>query len=327
MTIDEVAAELYGVPPAGFTEQRDARAWELRDAGSPDVAEAIKHLRRPTVSAWLVDALVRHRPDEVAALLELGDRMRAATAGGDPVLRVLAEQRRTAIGTLVAAAREVARDVGVAVSATAEQEVTSTLEAATASPDAARAVASGRLVRPIRYGGFGDVAFSDVVALPDRLPEPPPAGSGSRPGGVAAPARPSSRERAAGKQAAGKQAAAERPVVSAAALAQAQREARAASDAADDAQRRYEQRHAEAQRAEAALAGAAREVVALRERLAAAQDAWATARAALRDVKRSARQAQEAARAAHAAAAAARERLAALTGSGRVAAPARETPS
>jgi hypothetical protein len=291
MTVEEVAAELYAVPPAQFTARRDERARAVRAAGTRDVAAAITALRRPTLSAWLVNALVRRRPDEVATLLDLGQRMRAATVAGDPALRALGEQRRAAVGALVAAATQIAGADGVDLSPAVEHEVTATLEAATASPDAARAVASGRLVRPITYAGFGDVPLPDVVALPDRLPTPLP----DRTAAARAPQRSGP------------------PPDARATLADAQRAARAAADAADDAQRAYDQRRTEAQRAAAAVDDAARDVAAARERLSAAEDTRARARAAARAAQGVAREAERAAHRAHAAADAARQRLAQLT--------------
>src|SRR4029450_10780087 len=74
----EVADELYAPPPPEFRTARDEQARQARAAGDADLAEAIKKLRRPTVSAWLVNLLIREAPGQVRELLELGESLREA---------------------------------------------------------------------------------------------------------------------------------------------------------------------------------------------------------------------------------------------------------
>lgn len=156
--VDEIADELYGVAPEDFTRARDAAA---RAAIDPVTAKAIKALRKPTASAHAVNRLVRDEPERVDALLALGEQLRTAMAGGGGGdVRALTEQRRELIGRLVA---------GVATPY--QSDVTATLEAATADPDLGAAVRSGRLVRPLRYAGFGALPdLGGAVASPVRRP-------------------------------------------------------------------------------------------------------------------------------------------------------------
>lgn len=157
--VDEAAERLYALPPEEFTVQRDDLA---RQADGP-VAKAIKALRKPTVPAHVVNRLVRARPGDVDGLLALGDELRAAMSGGGDV-RSLTEQRRQAISDLVGSARAAAdRELTAAI----EQDVAATLEAATADPDLGAAVRSGRLVKPLRYAGFGTLPdLGDALATP-----------------------------------------------------------------------------------------------------------------------------------------------------------------
>jgi hypothetical protein len=159
VTLDEVADELYGLTPEEFTAARDA----VVKAASAETKSSVKALRKPTVSAYVVNALVRARRDDVEELVVLGDEMRAAM-GGKGDIRALTEQRRTAIADLVAAAPEAAdREL----TAAQEAEVAATLEAATADPDLGAAVLSGRLVKPLRYAGFGTSPdLTDALATP-----------------------------------------------------------------------------------------------------------------------------------------------------------------
>ena len=158
--VDEIADELYGVEPDVFTGARDAAA---RAAADPATAKAIKALRKPTAPAYAVNRLVRDQPGQVGELLAIGEQLRAAMAASDgDAVRELTEQRRILVGSLTAG-----------LSAGVQADVAATLEAATADPDLATAVRSGRLVKPLRYAGFG--ALPDVtaaVATPVKNPKP-----------------------------------------------------------------------------------------------------------------------------------------------------------
>jgi hypothetical protein len=147
--VDEIADELYALPPEDFTRARDAAA---RAAADSATSKAIKALRKPTAPAYAVNRLVRERPGDIDELLALGDELRTAMAGRGGDVRELTEQRRALVSSLVDA------DLPAAV----QSDVTATLEAATADPALAAAVRSGHLVRPLRYAGFG--ALPDVAA-------------------------------------------------------------------------------------------------------------------------------------------------------------------
>src|SRR5438046_228806 len=93
--VEDVAQRLYGLLPEEFTAARDTAAREVRAAGDRTTAAAIAALRRPSLAAWLVNALVRHRSTEVEQVLALGDALRSAQIGlvGDEV-RALGRQRQ-----------------------------------------------------------------------------------------------------------------------------------------------------------------------------------------------------------------------------------------
>lgn len=152
--LDEIADSLYGLAPEEFTKARDDAA---RDAADADLKKAVKALRRPTAAAHAVNQLVRDRVDDIDALVGLGDEMRAAMGGDPQEVRRLTEQRRSLIADLV--------DAGLPNAV--QQDVTATLEAATADPNLGAAVRSGRLVKPLRYAGFGAMPdLDDAVATP-----------------------------------------------------------------------------------------------------------------------------------------------------------------
>ncbi len=151
-----MADALYGLVPKEFTAARDARAKEARAAGERALAGRIAALRRPTVSAWLVNTLVRARPADVEALVALGAGLREAQAelsGAD--LRRLSGRRSEAVGELTREAEQLARSEGQPASAAALEEVTGTFEAALAGPEASAALREGRLTVALRYSGLG----------------------------------------------------------------------------------------------------------------------------------------------------------------------------
>ncbi|GHH71663.1 hypothetical protein GCM10018781_33310 [Kitasatospora indigofera] len=146
MDLDQVADELYGLAPADFTAARDEAAGRARRAGDRALAERIRALRRPTTAAWLANLLVRAHPTETAALLDLGQALRAAQdqlAGAE--LRDLLVRRHQVVLALVAQALDEARNAGRPAGDGPAQELTETLEAALADPSAAAALAAGRL--------------------------------------------------------------------------------------------------------------------------------------------------------------------------------------
>ena len=162
------ADDLYRLAPEDFTAARDAAAKQARADGDREGAAALRALRRPTVSAWLLNTLVRTAPELVEQLLELGPGLAQAQAGGDAAaLRALGEQRRQLVGAVVDRA---AASGGRPVTAAVRDEVASTLEAALADPASADAVRSGRLVRALSYAGFGDVDLADAVAAAPSAP-------------------------------------------------------------------------------------------------------------------------------------------------------------
>jgi hypothetical protein len=156
--VDEIADRLYALAPEEFTAARDDAA---KEADSADLRKAVKALRKPTAAAHEVNRLVRERPGDIDALLDLGEQLRAAMGRDANEVRRLTEERRQLVSSLVD------RDLTAAV----QEDVAATLEAATADPDLGAAVRSGRLVKPLRYVGFGALPdLSDVVATKSLKP-------------------------------------------------------------------------------------------------------------------------------------------------------------
>lgn len=158
----EVVDELYGAPPDEFIARRDARAKELR-ASDRAAADAVKKLRRPSVSAAAVNALVRRAPEDVEALLAAGEALRQAQLGGGDrdAIRAAARDERDAVERLVGQAGK--------LSPAALEEVRETLHAAATDEDAREQVRRGVLTearQAVGLGGFGAVAPAPAPAKP-----------------------------------------------------------------------------------------------------------------------------------------------------------------
>ena len=265
------AEELYALSPGDFTAARDERAAQARAAGDRDLAQAIGGLRRPVVSAWLVNQLAREAGDQVAELVALGESLRQAQQdlAGERV-RELSMQRRTLVAALVAEAKRIAARDGRPAGLQVEREVEATLQAALADSGAAAAVRAGCLASPLSYAGLGVGDAASVATRGRRAP----AASRTAPAGEKAerkPVRPA-------------QARAKRPRET-----PAEREARRA---AEDAERQARQAAAEEERRANKIAEAQRAVGQATETLADATDALDQAEQRVT----SARAAQESAR-------------------------------
>jgi hypothetical protein len=153
--LDEIVRELYVLPPTDFVAARNELVRQARAAGSQDVAERLRQLRRPTRSAWLVNLLARDS-EAMQRLSALGRQLRDAQTGlAGTELRNLAEQRRHLIADLLDRAQAYAAEAGLRVTPTVLAEVQTTLQAALVDLAGAMTIRNGRLVRPLSHSGFG----------------------------------------------------------------------------------------------------------------------------------------------------------------------------
>jgi hypothetical protein len=179
--LDEIVRELYVLPPAEFVTARNELVRQARAAGSRDVAERLRQLRRPTRSAWLVNLLASDSA-AMQRLSALGRELRDAQTGlVRTELRNLAEQRRQLISDLMDRARAHAEEAGVRLTPTVLSEVEATLQAALVDLAGALTVRNGHLVRPLSHSGFGPrprnalQSRSTLEVLPVDLPAEPAA--------------------------------------------------------------------------------------------------------------------------------------------------------
>ena len=162
--LEHAIEQLYAVPLADFMTTRAVLVAQARAAPNRPLAQQIGKLRKPSVAAALLNALIRARPDLVADLDSVGAQLRAAQASlHGTALGALRPARDELIAAWLAGATDLARAAGSALSTAAETEVRDTVIAALASAEASAAVASGTLVRALSYSGFGEVDLADAV--------------------------------------------------------------------------------------------------------------------------------------------------------------------
>jgi hypothetical protein len=181
VSIEDVAAELYGLAPEEFTAARNARAKGAKAGGDAELAAQVQSLRKPTAGAWLLNQLVRQHADLVQQVLDLGGQLRAAqgTLGADE-LRALDRQRRQLTRAVAEQAAGLGRAAGRRVTAATTAEVEETLRSAMVDAVAGAALATGLLTDTFSSTGLDPVDLSRVVALP------PVGGTASAPPATAA---------------------------------------------------------------------------------------------------------------------------------------------
>lgn len=160
------AQELYAVPPDAFIARRGEMVASAKADGDAGAAKEIGRLRRPSVSAWALNSVVRQEPEVVADLLALGARMREAQGAMDVAsLQAMRPERDDAVSAFVAAAVACLADAGRPLAPAGRDEVRATAVTVLADQAAADALASGILTKALSYSGFGEVDLSDALAV------------------------------------------------------------------------------------------------------------------------------------------------------------------
>ena len=160
---------LYGLRLEEFIPAREALAKRAREEGQRAIAGRIKVLRKPTVSAWVVNQLARENELDVQRLLKAGAQLTeaqlAAVAGNDAgaFVQTRADEQR-ALTRLAAAAREIIKREGIGAGAL--ERVTQTLRAAAATEEGRQLLKQGRLTEDLEPQGFE--ALARVVPKPRR---------------------------------------------------------------------------------------------------------------------------------------------------------------
>src|SRR3954468_21359266 len=236
------ADALYGLPLEDFVPERAAVAKRLRGEGDREAAKRVAALRKPSVTAWTINQLVRSRTKDVAAFTKAADGLRAAQGAlleghGSPAdLRTARAAERKAVGRLMEVARGLfpgGREPGESTL----ERIGATLHAAAADESVRDEVLSGRLLRERESSGFGDLDVELAAAVP------PKTRAKRRREADDASARARAAEEAAARKAADRERRTRRAALQAA-LDQAVEERRRAEDALDEARAEEARRRA-----------------------------------------------------------------------------------
>lgn len=158
MNLDEDLDGLYSVPLGEFVARRNELAKRLRAGGEKKAAGRVKALPKPSLTAWVVNQLAFRAPEELAALMAAGARVRAAHLAAGPEQQSAARARRDAVGALLETAGEILSGAGQTLSRTHRQRISQSLEALSSrGPDSDEPVA-GRLSRDLEPAGFDALA-------------------------------------------------------------------------------------------------------------------------------------------------------------------------
>jgi hypothetical protein len=234
---------LYTLPLDEFTSARNDLAQRLKRAGQKDAAADVQGLRKPTVPVWAINQIAREHGEDVTALLEASDDLRAAQeraigGGESDQLRAAASAEREALRTLTDYAQQL---LGRDAPAATLERVASTLRAAALGPEGRELLANGRLSEEMKSAGFGAFEGMSVPTQPRPRPR------------KKAAARPSAAERRRQERVAKLR---ERLVKLRQDASEAEREAKHAQAAADRAQARFERAAAAAENARSELEAA-----------------------------------------------------------------------
>jgi len=166
-SLADIATELYAAAPEDFIAARNARAKETTDAA---LAAGVRALRKPSVAAWVVNLFAQERRERLAEALTLAEQLREAQADLDAkTLAALGRQRRALTRSLADEAASLAESRSGRVTTATCEAVHQTITAAFFDPDAAAAVASGRLVRELEPDGDTAAVAASVAG---GAPEP-----------------------------------------------------------------------------------------------------------------------------------------------------------
>ncbi|MFD4708999.1 hypothetical protein ACFWN5_04755 [Streptomyces sp. NPDC058430] len=174
MDADDVAEDLYRLPPVQFTAARDAQVVEAKRAGDAAAARRIAAFHKPTLAAWVSNLLARQK-EEAGQLLELAEALREAHRTLDPEqFRTLSHQQHAVIAGLARQAGGLARQAGQPVSPSVLHEVEQILRAVLADPEVAEQWATGRLTKvPAVSPDFPGTSPLAQVSKKDAEPEEP----------------------------------------------------------------------------------------------------------------------------------------------------------
>ena len=157
--------EVYAVSTADFTRTRNAKAAALAKAGEPEAAAALRKVRKPAVTLWVVNQLARVDRRRVEAFVAAVAGLRKTQLRDPRAVPEAVQQQRAALDALVDVARKHLTEHGLNAGPEALRRISSTLQGAAVDARHAEDLRHGRLTGELTAPGFE--VFAD--AKPGRL--------------------------------------------------------------------------------------------------------------------------------------------------------------
>jgi hypothetical protein len=289
--VHQVISELYALPLADFTRARNARAADLKAAGRPADALAIRELSRPPVTLWAVNRLAQADAERLATFVASVEEIRRTQLRDPRAASEAVQRQRAALDALVSRATALLTDQGQRATPAAQRRISDTLLGAAVDREHTEALTAGRLTEELPAPGFevltGAPSGRHLRLVSNEREEEPARAPHGRPAGHERSAEAGGRRGAAEERQARaaqerERRAGERQARAAEQLEHRRREAEArqAKAAQEREQRRHEaeERQRRAAEQQAVITGLQREVDELATQLAAARERLRAAR-------------------------------------------------
>ena len=166
--LEEELDRLYGLSLSEFTAARNDLARRLRAAGQREAAERAGKLAKPSISAWAVNQLARHKPGDVEALARLGgelaeSQLQAASGRDGKRFEELRVEHGRAVAELAAAAADLLAESGSRPGDAVRRRIAETLRALSLDADRHDELVRGRLAADAEPTGF---ALAERLGVP-----------------------------------------------------------------------------------------------------------------------------------------------------------------
>jgi hypothetical protein len=170
--VDGELDELYSAPLDEFVRTRNAIVERLKREGRSADAAAIATLKKPVVSAWMVNRLARTASDTVADLIRAGESLQRIQRGEGGSY----EEARRAENAALVDLRRTAAELDPDVTAGTLERMVASLRAGVASEEGRTLIRTGRLTTDLEASGFDAFAgavFAQPADVPAATPEAP----------------------------------------------------------------------------------------------------------------------------------------------------------
>jgi hypothetical protein len=152
--LEQVIEQLYAVPLARFTAERNASATALRKAGHRSDADRIQTLRKPSATLWVTNQLARTEDRRLGHFLDAVNQVRTTQLLDPRAASEAMQTQRADLDALVARAARLLTDAGQQPSTASLRRISNTLLGAAVDRRFADDLRHGRLTEELPAPGF-----------------------------------------------------------------------------------------------------------------------------------------------------------------------------